>query len=207
MPIVHLHSIVIRMTERNPVNKYSKTSYQKGLDQLSEAERKINAHPLREELAVHQELREGSVAPYPFAEEEGQVQAALERETEDFQKEVTKIRQELRRQLSIAQTEAIATNDEMKNKRLAQIALPQINQMESEIEQRIQKKPTNLNDDARKYGYAVLGIAEDTKLMITSQKPSSKDLESSFGAITEMYNEFIKRAGNVLRQDRYGHAT
>lgn len=197
------------MTERNPIDKYSRVAYQDSLDRLSETEKKMNEHPLHAELAVHQELKHEAEAPYPLAEEEAQMAAAFEAETVDFRKEVDMIKRDLWRQLSNAQTEAMAINDERESREAAQVVLPQIAQIEDNTHHRMDDDPENLSSRAKVYGRAVLEIAEEAKYKIASEKPTPPPavIQAIFRAVQELYSQFVGFAGNVLVQDKYGHAT
>lgn len=194
------------MTERHPIDKYSKDSYQEGLDLLSETEERINVHPLQEDMAIHRELRKESAGPYPFAGEEENVRIAFEAETVDIRREADAIKQDLWRQLSNAQTEAMKMNEELGSRELAREVLPEITKIEENTIQRMGIPNINkdLPNNARAHGWAVLNFARDAKSQIASEK-SVLNIQKIFTMIKTLYREFVSMAGNVVQQDRFGH--
>lgn len=210
LPAASVSGTVISMSksERRPVDKYSKSTYEAGLSQLSEVENSIEEYPLQEELKLHKKLREESPSPYPLREDEKRVKTALEAETAGFRKEVEQIKQDLWRQLGNAQTEATKMNDEMKIEELALVVLPQIIKIE-DITHHKMEDSKNLSPRAQYFGKVVLEEAEATKQKIVSKKPvpTPTAIQTSFQVVQELHRQFVDMAGNVLAQDRYGHTT
>lgn len=194
------------MKEGNPSDKYSKAAYEAGLKQLAQNEEAVETHPLQEEVTLHEELRKGTDGPYALSEEEAAARARLAEETGEFRKKVDAIKQDLWRQLSNAQTEAIQEDNERESRKAAEIVLPKINEIEATTHQRLENAPGNLSVRAHVYGRAVLEVAEEAKRKITDKpRLSPTMIRAIFETVQEGYKQFAAFAGNVLSQDKYGH--
>ena len=196
------------MSEKPPIDKYSKAAYEAGLERLSQKEAQIKSHPLQEELALHKELRKDSPSPYPFVEDEERARVTLEEETAGFRREIEFIKQDLWRQLGNAHAEAEKMNDATKSVELARMILSQIIKIEDSTHHKMEDSG-NLSRRAQYFGRAVLDETEATKHNIISKKPipAPDTIQKSLKVIQELYRQFADIAGNVLVQDRYGHAT
>ncbi len=195
------------MSERVPIDKYSKTEYEQGLARVAKAEKQVSEHPLQEELSVHAALRQGSEGPYAFSAEEEAAKARLAEETAGLEREIAHIKQDLWRQLSNAHTEALAMDAERESREVAEVVLPHMIEIESETRGRMES--ADLPGKARAYGRAIIEIVEKARVIFKEHKkiPSAKVIKSIANAVAEMYTEFRRFAGNVLAQDRYGDPT
>lgn len=195
------------MKERPPVDKYSKADYEAGLARIAEKQIMISSHPLQEELKLHKDLRSETASPYPFDEEEKGLQREFEKETAELRREVAIIEQDLRRQLSNAQTEATKIHEERGSREMARSVLPKIAQIETDTIQKMGVPEINkeLPTRARAHGWAVINTARYARNQIASEK-SPLNIARLLGGIQKLYDEFVGLAGNVISQDRFGHS-
>ncbi len=193
------------MTERHPVDKYSKTDYEAGLAHIAEKEALIGDHPLQNELELHQDLKKETPSTYPFEKEEAEARAALEKETAVLRKEIEQIKKDLQRQFGNAHAEALKINEKMTSDEAAQMVLPEIARIEDSTRRKMEASETLLAP-APDYGKAILKSTEEARREITSRKlvASPARILDIFRGIQELYDKFIEFAGNVLAQTKYG---
>lgn len=195
------------MSERAPVDKYSRKEYEKGLAHLAQREKAVASHPLQEQLSVHTELQQGSKGEYPFAAEERRTKEELAQETAHIQREIDRIKQDLWRQLSNAHNEALSEDDERESRKLAEAVLPQIKAIEEDTRHRLVEEP--LSGKARIYANAIIEAADKTRTVLETHKaiPGPSKIREAANLIVELYSELKRFAGNALAQDRYGNPT